>query len=54
MDNILEYKGYHGIVNYSAPDKCLHGKILGIQSLVTFEGESTESIETAFQESVDT
>ena len=51
-DNIISFKGYHGIVDYSASDKCLHGKILGITDLVTFEGD-TDSIEEAFRESVD-
>jgi predicted HicB family RNase H-like nuclease len=53
MDNALEYKGYHGNVEYSASDKCLHGKILGIRALVTYEGADANSIETAFRAGVD-
>jgi len=51
--NILEYKGYHGIVEFSKEDKCLHGKIFGINALVTFESDDPKTIEQAFQESVD-
>ena len=51
--NILEYKGYHGKVDISIEDKCLHGKILGINALVTFESDEINTIEQAFKESVD-
>jgi predicted HicB family RNase H-like nuclease len=53
MDNTLEYRGYHGSVEYSTPDRCLHGRILGIRALVTYEGVDTDSIEAAFRASVD-
>jgi predicted HicB family RNase H-like nuclease len=53
LDNLLEYKGYHGKVEYSVSDKCLYGSILGINALVTFEGNDSISITKAFQESVD-
>jgi len=51
-DNALEYKGYHGSVEYSAPDHCFYGKVLGIRALVTYEGTDVDSIEHEFQESV--
>jgi predicted HicB family RNase H-like nuclease len=53
MNNLLEYKGYHGKVEFSAQDGCLYGKVLGINALVTFEGTDSTSIIEAFQESVD-
>ena len=51
--NMLEYKGYHGSVVYSAPDRCFFGKVLGIRALVTYEGTDVESIEREFHASVD-
>ena len=51
--NTLEYKGYRGSVEYSAPDRCFHGKILGIRSCILYEGASLDSIEKDFHESVD-
>jgi len=53
MDNALKYKGYHGSVEYSASDHCLYGKILGIRSCILYEGTDADSIEQAFQESVE-
>jgi len=52
-DNILEYKGYHGSIEFSAADRCFFGKILGIRSVILYEGTDVESIERDFRESVD-
>jgi predicted HicB family RNase H-like nuclease len=38
----MEYKGYRGVVRYSAEDRILHGRILGIDDVVN-----------AFHEAVD-
>ena len=51
--NILKYKDYQAVVNYSTADKVLYGKIFGINDLVTFEGESGEKLEKAFHEAVE-
>ena len=53
MNNILEYKGYYGSVEYSLEDECFHGKIVDISDLVTFEGDSIVSLKKAFHEMVD-
>jgi len=53
MDNMLKYNGYHGSVEFSFADKCFYGKVFGINALITYEGDSVASIETAFRESVD-
>jgi predicted HicB family RNase H-like nuclease len=53
MKNTLDYKGYHGSVEYSSEDRILHGRVLGIRSMVTYEGRDAESIEQDFRESVD-
>lgn len=52
-DNVLKYKDYIGSVEYSAPDECFFGKIIGVSDLVTFEGESVTSLKKAFAEAVD-
>jgi predicted HicB family RNase H-like nuclease len=51
--NELKYKGYRGSVEYSDRDNCLFGKIIGIRSSVSYEGESVEEITDAFREAVD-
>lgn len=49
----LQYNGYLGSVECSFEDKCLHGKILYINDLVTYEAETVSELEAAFEESVD-
>ncbi len=49
----MEYKGYRGAVSYSAEDRILHGRILGIDDVVNFEGADVEELEKAFHEAVD-
>ena len=51
--NILTYKSFIGTVHYSGDDDILYGKIEGINDLVTFEGESTSVLRTAFESAVD-
>ncbi len=52
MKNYLEYKGYVGIMEFSAEDKVFYGKIQGMNDLVTFEGTSVEELEDSFKEAV--
>jgi predicted HicB family RNase H-like nuclease len=49
----MEYKGYRGAVRYSAEDRLLHGRILGIDDVVNFEGADVGGLEKAFREAVD-
>mgnify|MGYP000972428585 FL=1 len=53
MNNTLEYRGYFGSVEFSSEDDCFFGKILGINDLVTFEGNTVDEIKTSFCEAVD-
>lgn len=53
MSDILQYKGYYGSVMYSAEDHVLHGKLLYIRALVSYEAETASGIEKAFHEAVD-
>ena len=53
MNNVLEYKGYYGTVEYSATDNILFGKVLGINGLVSFEGDNILSLKKDFEGAVD-
>lgn len=53
VSNILYYKGYYGKIEYSAEDKVIYGKIMGIHSLISFESESATDIEIEFHNAVD-
>ena len=50
----LEYKGYTGSIEYSAEDGLLYGKVLGINGLISYEGETGKDLETDFKEAVST
>lgn len=53
MNNILEYKDFKGSVEYSDEDDCLFGKILFIDDLILYEGNSLSELKKDFQDSVD-
>src|SRR3990172_8379054 len=53
MKDILTYKGYIGSVHFSAEDEVFHGRIEGIDDLVTFEGKSVDELKEAFHGEVD-
>ena len=38
MKNTMEYKNYIGSVEFSEADELFFGKVLGIRSLVSYEG----------------
>ena len=49
----LKYKGYIGSLHYSKEDKTFWGKLELINSLVTFEAQNANELESAFHEAVD-
>ena len=53
MNNILEYKGYYGTVEFSSHDKVLFGKVLGINGLISYEGDSVKTLNDDFKSAVD-
>lgn len=53
MSNLLSYKNYNGTVEYSKDDRCLYGKVVGIKSLLSYEGSSVQELEEAFQNAID-
>ena len=53
MENTLQYKGYFTNISFSVNDKVLHGKIEGIDDLITFESESIADVEKEFHDAVD-
>ena len=53
MSNIIQYKDYYAIVHFSAEDEVFYGKILGINDLVTFEGQSVKELKKAFKDAIE-
>ena len=53
MNNLLSYMNYNGTVEYSKEDGCLFGKVIGIKSLLSYEGDSVKELEQDFQNVID-
>ena len=49
----LEYKGYTGSIEYSPDDNTLYGRVLGIRSLISYEGKTGNDLEEDFRQAVD-
>ena len=49
MSNVMEYKGYYGTVEFSAVDNTLYGKLIGVNSLISFEGDSIRALKEDFE-----
>jgi predicted HicB family RNase H-like nuclease len=50
---MLKYKNYLGMVEYDAEAKVFTGEVIGIRSVITFQGRTPEEIEASFHESID-
>ena len=50
---MMTYKGYSGTVRYDDEAEILHGEVLGIRDVVTFQGRTVEELKKAFEDSID-
>ena len=50
---MIEHKGYTGSIEFDPDAEILHGEVLGIRDVVTFEGRSVAQVLQAFRDSVD-
>ncbi len=53
MKNLIEYKGYIGSVEFSADDGLFFGKVLGIRTLISYEGTNATELIEDFHSAVD-
>ena len=49
----LEHKGYTGTIEYSKEDELLYGRVLGIKSLLSYEGLTGTELEFDFKSVID-
>lgn len=52
MQNIINYKGYTGSVEFSEEDGVFFGKVLGIRSLISYEGRTAQELLADFHGAV--
>jgi len=50
---MMQYKGYLGKVEFDSDAQILHGEVLGIRDVVTFQGSSVRELKKAFRDSID-
>ena len=53
MNNTMEYKGYVGTIEFSEEDCLLFGQVLGIKSLISYEGSTAKELLEDFHTAVD-
>jgi predicted HicB family RNase H-like nuclease len=53
MSSTLNHQGYDGSVEYSAEDRMLHGRVIGIHDVISFGGQSVKELERNFRNAVD-
>jgi len=53
MNNILKYKNYIASVQFSEEDEAFIGRVEGIDSVVSFEGQTVYDLRQAFEEAIE-
>ena len=53
MNNIMKYKSYIGSVEFSEEDELFYGKVMGIRSLISYEGQTAKELIADFHSAVD-
>ena len=53
MKNTIEYRGYIGSVEFSENDNLFFGKVMGIRSLISYEGTTAQELIGDFHKAVD-
>ena len=52
MDIMIEFRGYKASVNFDESTFLFEGRIVNIESVITFQGKSLETTKTAFKKAV--
>jgi len=50
---MLKYKDYIGDIEYDAEGKIFTGEVLGLRTVLTFQGRTAEEIEESFKQTID-
>lgn len=53
MSRVLKYKGYIGSIEFSSEDSLFYGKVQGVRTLISYEGDSETALVSDFQGAVD-
>ena len=51
---MMKYKGYFGEIKYfDDEDSIMHGEVIGLKDIITFQGTTAQELKEAFHDSVD-
>ncbi len=53
MSNTISYSGYTASMSFDTDDKIIVGRVLDVDDIITFHGESVAEFEAAFHAAVD-
>lgn len=53
MNNTIEYKNYVGSVEFSEADDIFFGKVMGIKTLISYEGKNADDLISDFHSAID-
>lgn len=53
LKQTMTYKGYVGSVEFSDADGVFFGKVQGVRSLISYEGETREALQAVFRKAID-
>ena len=53
MKSTMEYKGYVGTIEFSEEDELFFGEVMGIRSLISYEGSTAKELVEDFHVAVD-
>jgi len=53
MTNVMEYKGYKASMEFDVEDKIIVGRVLDIDDIIAFHGDSVGHFEKNFHKSID-
>ena len=48
----LKFRNYEGSIEYDEESETLHGKVLQVRDLITYEAETAKGLKKAFHDSV--
>jgi predicted HicB family RNase H-like nuclease len=50
---MMRYKGYVGVMEVDPDTELIHGRVIGLRDVITFQGDTAAEARQAFQDSVD-
>jgi len=53
MNNTLKYKNFFATIKFSEEDEAFIGHVEGIDSIVSFEGQSVDELKQAFKDAIE-